>query len=166
LVVGAAPILAACGSDEQPQVSGRTSQGLDSPPANPEPTTPAKTTPRETGRGTTQPEPTETTEPAEPAPEGEPVAAVKDIPVGGGIVVASENLVVTQPSQGQFRGFSATCTHRGCTVAGVADGTINCPCHGSMYSVEDGSVRGGAAPAPLPERTIVRAGQEILLPPQ
>lgn len=68
------------------------------------------------------------------------LAEVSEVEVGGGVVVREENVVVTQPSEGEFRGFSATCTHQGCQVSAVSDGLINCFCHGSQYSIEDGSV--------------------------
>ena len=48
--------------------------------------------------------------------------------------------MVTQPTEGDFKGFSAVCTHQGCLVANVDGGTINCTCHGSQFSIEDGSV--------------------------
>jgi nitrite reductase/ring-hydroxylating ferredoxin subunit len=59
--------------------------------------------------------------------------------VGGGVILAQQNVVVTQPTQGTFEGFSATCTHQGCQLATVAGGTINCGCHGSQFSIKDGS---------------------------
>jgi Rieske Fe-S protein len=86
-----------------------------------------------------------------------------DIPVGGGVVYASQHVVVTQPTAGTFKGFSSTCTHMGCTVNKVADGLIQCPCHGSKYSVTDGSVKAGPAPKALPAETIsVKSGQIVL----
>jgi Rieske Fe-S protein len=86
-----------------------------------------------------------------------------DIPVGGGTIYTSDKVVVTQPSAGTFKGFSATCTHLGCTVNKVADGLIQCPCHGSKYSVTDGSVKAGPAPKPLPAANIsVQNGQVVL----
>ena len=63
-------------------------------------------------------------------------------------------MVVTQPSAGEFKAFSATCTHEGCLVSDVSGGLIRCPCHGSLYSVVDGAVRGGPAPRPLPAEKI------------
>lgn len=71
---------------------------------------------------------------------GTPVVGTADVPVGGGVIDADLGVVVTQPAAGEFKGFSSTCTHQGCTVAEVASGTINCPCHGARFSVEDGSV--------------------------
>lgn len=62
-----------------------------------------------------------------------------DVPVGGGTIFADEKVVVTQPTEGDFKAFTAVCTHQGCLVGQVADGTIQCPCHGSQFSIEDGS---------------------------
>jgi Rieske Fe-S protein len=75
---------------------------------------------------------------------------VSDVPVDGGKVLTDAEVVVTQPSKGEFKAFSAVCTHQGCLVNEVKDGQIVCPCHGSMFSIEDGSVTGGPAPKPLP----------------
>ncbi len=73
------------------------------------------------------------------APADDSLVAAKDVPVGGGVILASRNVVVTQPQKGTFEGFSATCTHQGCILASVASGTINCGCHGSQFSITDGS---------------------------
>lgn len=94
---------------------------------------------------------------------GAKLAATADIPEGGGKVFTKEKVVVTQPVAGEFKAFSATCTHRGCTVASVESGTINCPCHGSQFKVEDGSVAGGPAPKGLPEKKIKVDGDAIFL---
>src|SRR5690349_13502800 len=86
-----------------------------------------------------------------------------DVPVGGGVVVAAADVVITQPSAGQFKAFSATCTHQGCTVADVSGGTINCGCHFSKFSASDGSVKNGPATSPLPEKKITVSGTTISL---
>jgi len=91
------------------------------------------------------------------------VAAVADVPVGGGIVLAAQDLVVTQPVAGTFKGFSATCTHQGCKVNEVADGTINCPCHGSRFAVADGAPTAGPAGTPLPEKPVAVQGASVVL---
>jgi nitrite reductase/ring-hydroxylating ferredoxin subunit len=94
---------------------------------------------------------------------GTALGTTSEIPVGGGKIFTSEKVVVTQPTAGQFKGFSAICTHLGCTVDKVADGTIDCPCHGSMYSVKDGHVVHGPAPKPLPAKQITVSGGKISL---
>jgi len=84
-----------------------------------------------------------------------------DVPVGGGVVLKDQDAVVTQPQPGQFKAFSATCTHQGCIVDSVSDGTINCPCHGSKYNITDGSVVRGPAAAALPPKTVVVTGDTM-----
>lgn len=86
-----------------------------------------------------------------------------DVPVGGGVVLAAQNVVITQPFEGEFKAFSATCTHQGCAVNEVADGEISCPCHGSTFAVEDGAPTGGPAASPLEEREITMDGTSITL---
>ena len=93
--------------------------------------------------------PDEANQAAQSQATGEVLGKAADIPVGGGKVFANQKMVVTQPSAGQFKGFSAVCTHQGCLVDAVTDGTINCPCHASKFKVTDGSVTAGPAPTPL-----------------
>ena len=94
---------------------------------------------------------------------GGALASTREIPVGGGKVFSAEKVVITQPSAGKFRAFSAVCTHQQCLVDRVANGTIDCPCHGSEFSVKNGSVVSGPAPSPLPEKSITVAGGKITL---
>lgn len=91
------------------------------------------------------------------------LGATSQIPVGGGKIFAEQKIVVTQPTKGQFEAFSAVCTHMGCTVNQVSGGKIICPCHGSMFSIKDGSVVGGPAPSPLPKENLTVKGGEIEL---
>ncbi|MGW7275340.1 Rieske (2Fe-2S) protein [Streptomyces sp. NPDC054864] len=97
----------------------------------------------------------------QPPPKAEELAKTSDIPVGGGKVLKDEKIVVTQPEEGDFKAFSAVCTHSGCVVSEVADGTINCACHGSKYRVADASVADGPAPRPLAPRNIEVTGNSI-----
>jgi Rieske Fe-S protein len=131
----ALPLLAACGDD--PETAG----------------TPAGGTGSEPGGG------------ASPTGSGETgaLASTSDIPVGGGQIIKDQQIVVTQPAEGDFKAFTAVCTHQQCTVTSVQDGIIQCPCHGSQFSVEDGSVQGGPAPAPLEEIPITVEGSTITL---
>ena len=114
----------------------------------------------ETSAATT-PSPTPDTTAAKPyaptaeAPTGPSVATSK-VPVGGGVILENADYVVTQPSKGEYKAFSKICTHQGCPVASVSSGVIHCDCHGSEYSIEDGSVTNPPAPKPLAEaRTTV-----------
>ncbi|MGW3459720.1 Rieske (2Fe-2S) protein [Streptomyces olivaceoviridis] len=99
----------------------------------------------------------------EAATDGKALAKTSDIPEGGGKVFKKEKVVVTQPKKGDFKAFSAICTHQGCTVNAVADGTIDCPCHGSRFRIDDGSVAHGPATKPLPKRSIKVEGKSIHL---
>lgn len=94
---------------------------------------------------------------------GAALASTSDIEVGGGSIFADEQVVVTQPTEGEFKAFSSTCTHQGCQVESVSDGTINCPCHGSKFSIEDGSPDAGPATSPLKEVAITVDGDSIVL---
>jgi Rieske Fe-S protein len=134
--VGATAALAACGTDDADN-GGIGADGTGDPPA---------------------------TGPADPtAAGGTKVAAAADIPVGGGAIFASQGVVVTQPTAGTFKGFSSTCTHQGCPLANVDGGTINCSCHGSKFSIEDGSVKTGPATEALDPKTVTKDGADILL---
>lgn len=135
------PLLAACGGDSEPTPSGPATT---SSPSEPESSATAKPT-----------------KSAEPEPPAEGFADTSEVPVGGGAIFEDESVVVTQPSKGEFKGFSSTCTHKGCAVSSVEDGTINCPCHGSMFSIADGSVAGGPATSPLPSVDLVVEGGRI-----
>ncbi|MFJ9695731.1 Rieske (2Fe-2S) protein [Kitasatospora sp. NPDC101183] len=84
-----------------------------------------------------------------------------DVPVGGGKVFREQKIVVTQPAEGQFKAFSAKCTHAGCVVDQVKKLQIQCPCHGSRFSIADGSVEEGPAPSPLPAYTVAVEGGNL-----
>jgi len=131
--------LAACGGDE-----GTTAGGTGSSVA---PTSAAPTSPP-------------ASEPAGGAGGGG-LATTSEIPVGGGKIFEAEKVVVTQPTAGDFKAFTAVCTHMGCTVNAVSAGVISCPCHGSKYSATDGSVTGGPAPRPLAAKTVTVSGEDI-----
>ncbi|ROR38428.1 Rieske (2Fe-2S) protein [Kitasatospora cineracea] len=78
------------------------------------------------------------------------LGAAADVPVGGGKVYREQGVVVTQPTAGEYKAFSAKCTHAGCLVNGVVKEQIQCLCHGSRFGIADGAVQDGPAPKPLP----------------
>ncbi|BBZ18164.1 QcrA and Rieske domain-containing protein [Mycolicibacterium gadium] len=95
------------------------------------------------------------------APEqNKAIAKTSEVPVGSGLIVG--DVVVTQAAAGDFKGFSSTCTHAGCTVNEVVDGTINCPCHGSKFNL-DGSVAAGPPTKPLASQPVTVQGDSIVL---
>ncbi len=147
--VGAAAVLAACGTADDGSGSG---DGVNDNAGD----SGAQTTP--------------TAGPESKAPDnsggntgGNVLAKTTDIPVGGGKIIDAEKVVVTQPTKGTFKCFSAVCTHAGCTVSGVSNGVISCPCHGSRFSATDGSVKGGPAPSPLAAKKVSVQGDSVVL---
>jgi Rieske Fe-S protein len=93
------------------------------------------------------------------------LASTSQVPVGGGTVLTGKRIVITQPTAGAFHAFTAVCTHQGCIVDAVSDGTIDCPCHGSKFSATDGSVVHGPAPTPLAAIAISVQGTSIVQSP-
>jgi len=83
--------------------------------------------------------------------------------VGGGVIFPDQQVVVTQPVEGEFKCFTAVCTHQGCIVSSVQAGGIRCECHGSVFSVEDGTAVNPPATQPLAEVEITVDGDEIAI---
>ncbi|GAA1572563.1 Rieske (2Fe-2S) protein [Kribbella sancticallisti] len=137
------PLLAACGGGDEaggtPSASGSSSAPGTTPTSAP------SSAPSSAGT---------------PSSGGPVIGAVADVPVGGGKVF--DKVVVTQPTAGEFKGFTAVCTHAGCIVRTIENNTINCPCHGSKFSATDGSVLGGPATSPLAAVTVTVQGGNIV----
>lgn len=98
-----------------------------------------------------------------PTGEGGKLVGQAEVPVGGGVVLADQRAVVTQPKAGEFKAFSAVCTHQQCLVSSVSGKEIHCPCHGSSYSIEDGSVTNGPARDPLPKIPVAGKGDQVVV---
>jgi nitrite reductase/ring-hydroxylating ferredoxin subunit len=96
------------------------------------------------------------------APAANALTSTSDVPDGGGKIIDGKNIVITQPQAGSFKAFTAVCTHQGCIVSSVSGGTINCPCHGSKFSIKDGSVVNGPATSPLAPIAIKVEGTSIV----
>jgi Rieske Fe-S protein len=91
------------------------------------------------------------------------LTSTSKIPVGSGMIFTAAKVVVTQPTSGEYKAFSAVCTHMGCIVNQISGGDIICPCHGSHYSIKTGDVVSGPAPRPLPAEKIKVTGDSIFL---
>jgi Rieske Fe-S protein len=96
------------------------------------------------------------------APAVAALATTAEVPEGGGKIISGKNIVITQPQAGSFKAFTAVCTHQGCIVNQVSNGTIDCPCHGSKFSIKDGSVVNGPATAPLASIAVKVEGTSIV----
>jgi thiosulfate dehydrogenase [quinone] large subunit len=83
---------------------------------------------------------------------GRHIVAASDLPAGRALRFKDRNgdpaWLLHEPN-GDFRAFSAVCTHAGCSVD-ISGGEFVCPCHGGRFSAADGSVLGGPPPTPLP----------------
>lgn len=86
---------------------------------------------------------------------------VGDVPAGGGVILKGQGFVVTQPTQGDFKAFSAICPHQGCEVSSIAEGDIICGCHGSRFALADGSVKKGPATTGLGAAQVTHAGDTL-----
>jgi len=85
------------------------------------------------------------------------------VPIGGGYIDFDRGVIVTQPEAGQFRGFDANCTHARCFITWVADGLIQCPCHGSEFRIADGSVAKGPATRSLDSYKVTVDGDVVVV---
>ena len=101
--------------------------------------------------------------PAATTPVAGALASISEIPVGGGVIVPEPPIVITQPVAGTFKAFTAICPHQGCLVSEVAENEIVCPCHGSLFSAEDGAVVQGPAVQGLTAASIAVQGDSIVL---
>jgi len=147
-IAGAGGVLAGCSTAAVPY--GANEAGVAPGQEAPAPSAPASMAGQAAGQATG-------------AAMGTLLGLTTEIPVGGGKVFMDQKVVVTQPAKGVFKAFSAVCTHVGCICNQVANGTINCPCHGSEFKISNGAVVTGPAPTPLPGRTIAVSDGKIML---
>ena len=127
-------LLAACGGEDAPSGSSTTS----APPAG------GATTGGGSGGGTE-------------------LGPTSEVPVGSARFFESEKVLVAQPTEGEFTAFSSVCTPQGCAVSKIDDDVMVCPCHGSEFSIEDGSVEQGPAEKPLEAREVRVDGDTLFL---
>lgn len=109
-------------------------------------------------------EPTDSS-PTTPTVEGVEVCKTSDVPIGSGkkFTVEGTPILVTQPKAGDFRAFSAVCTHAGFVMSTVLNSEIVCDNHGAVYSAEDGSVKKGPATRALGKITVTVEGDSVLV---
>ncbi|MFG2893301.1 Rieske (2Fe-2S) protein [Streptomyces sp. NPDC048248] len=90
------------------------------------------------------------------------LGSAAEVPVGGAKLYREDRLVVSQPAKGDFKCFSAKCTHAGCILADVDRTEGNCVCHGSRFDVTTGKVIEGPATRPLPEVPVKAEGGKLI----
>lgn len=139
--LGAAAALAACGGSSDTAASSGAS----------EPETAAS------------PQTSAAPETSSAAPGGEVLGPVDQVVVGSGVVYDGPKVVVTQPAAGDVRGFTAVCPHQGCLVSEVVNNEILCPCHGSLFSAEDGAVFVGPATTGLAPVDVSVVDDQVVL---
>jgi len=92
------------------------------------------------------------------------LGTVAEVPVGGGTKFSVDKtltVLVTQTKAGNFKAFSATCTHAGCIVNGVENNEIACGCHGARFDPESGMAIAGPAKSALGKIPLEIRGEEI-----
>ncbi len=137
------PLLAACGDDGSQEAAD---------PSDPTSSAPSSSAPPADEESTT----------STGAPAAAGLVATSEVPVGGGVVVKEAEVVVTQPTAGEFKAYTAICTHQGCLVSSVDGGKIICACHSSSFEITDGAVAGGPASAPLAEVPVTVEGDQVV----
>lgn len=93
------------------------------------------------------------------------VGKTSDIPVGSGkrFNVEGTEILITQPKSGEFRAFSAVCTHAGFVMNRVENSEIVCDNHGAVFNADDGSVIKGPAARALGKVSVEVSGDAILV---
>jgi thiosulfate dehydrogenase [quinone] large subunit len=100
--------------------------------------------------------------------EGQDIAEASEVEPGSAIPFtdagSGEQAVLLRLEGGEFAAYSAICTHMGCEVAyDRAEGTLECPCHGSIFDPENGAeVVEGPASRPLPEIPVRVEGGRVV----
>jgi Rieske Fe-S protein len=152
---GGTVAVAACAADGDPAAAPTTAAGGGSSSAQPTPTasSAASSPSSEASSSGTK---------SAKAPSGPSVATSK-VPVGGGVILTDADYVITQPTKGKYKAFTKICTHQGCAVAEVANGVIHCDCHGSEYSIKDGSVVTPPASKPLAEHGVTVSDGKVVV---
>jgi Rieske Fe-S protein len=95
------------------------------------------------------------------------IPGAAEIPVGSSAIfqypTPSDPCVLIRTGEDAYVAYSRICTHAACPVFYQAsDNVLACPCHGGVYSVEDGRVLQGPPPRALPRITLERRGATLV----
>jgi len=159
-LTGGGAAMAACSSDAE--VTAPAASSTAPSPAVSSSTAPSSAASSPSAPASAAPEATPSATNSVAAPKGPGVATAK-VPVGGGVILDDADYVITQPAQGEFKAFSKICTHNGCPVTEISGKDIVCKCHGSRFSIEDGSVANPPARTSLAEAEVTVAGGKVVV---
>jgi Rieske Fe-S protein len=99
--------------------------------------------------------------------------ALTDIPVGESLSAtyvdsktkSVQSILLHRTTATTVVAFSAICSHRGCIVAALKPTSFDCPCHGSSYDSQTGSVLNGPALRALTPLSVkVQKGVLVIVP--
>lgn len=117
------------------------------------------------GSSSNEPSSAETTQEAASSSSSgaESIVATSEVPVGESFEFEAdgEPAVLVHRAQDEFVAYSAVCTHQGCEVAYQDEGLV-CPCHGSVFDLQDGAPTTGPANTPLPSIAVAVQGGEVV----
>ncbi|ARF71951.1 Rieske (2Fe-2S) protein [Kitasatospora albolonga] len=88
-----------------------------------------------------------------------------EVPVGGAKLYREQRLVVSCPAKGEYKAFSAQCTHGGCVLTKIEGTEGHCACHGSRFDTTTGKVVQGPATVPLPAVPVTAEGGKLVAGP-
>ena len=107
------------------------------------------------------------TAPSPSGSSGRVLVNTSEVPVGSGVVL--DDVIVTQPTEGEFVAYTAACTHQGGKITTVSDdGVMTCSLHDSQFSIEDGENLAGpngdpaGSIADLPQVEIRVRGDQVI----
>lgn len=82
---------------------------------------------------------------------------------GGWLLITQAQTIVVNVDGTIIRAFSSVCTHEGCTTNWqFSGGVFECTCHGSRFNTAGQVIRGPAV-TNLPEYTVTRSGDTVVI---
>lgn len=96
---------------------------------------------------------------------GTRLAALTDVPQGGGMVVNNPGggkILLVRTSGDEVKAFNAACKHMGTIVNPPQNGTIICPAHDSRYDAATGALKKGPATSGLDVVAVKVDGTDIV----
>lgn len=94
------------------------------------------------------------------------VASTKQIGMGtmAGVKTGDKSILVANLA-GKYHAIGNVCTHMRCMLSNgtLKEGTVECPCHGSVFDVKTGKVVKGPAKEPEPTFQVKVEGDDLMI---